>query len=50
MNSAIWNFKRYEDASLKYTGVNKHEDEDIGLFDTVISAKEYEQTFENHSG
>lgn len=43
MNQAIYNFKRYEDASLEYTGINKHaEDESIGLFSTVISKKDYE--------
>lgn len=43
MNSAIYNFKRYEDASLEYTGINKHaEDENIGLFSTVISKKDYQ--------
>lgn len=36
MNDAIYKFKRYEDASLSYTGINKHEGEDIGLYDTVI--------------
>ena len=49
MNDAVYKFKRYEDASLKYTGVNKHEGEDIGLYDTVINTKEYEQTFEDSS-
>jgi hypothetical protein len=41
MNDAVYKFKRYEDASLVYTGINRHEDEDIGLFDTVLSRKEY---------
>lgn len=41
MNDAVYKFKRYEDASLRYIGVSKHEGEDVGLFDTVISAKEY---------
>lgn len=42
MNSAVYNFKRYEDASLEYTGINRHaEDEDVGLFSTVISKEEY---------
>ncbi|WP_409336277.1 hypothetical protein [Eubacterium sp. F2] len=42
MNSAVYNFKRYEDASLEYTGISKHaEDEDVGLFSTVISKDEY---------
>ena len=37
MNDAVYKFKRYEDASLEYTGINKHSSEDkIGLFDTVI--------------
>lgn len=48
MNDAVYKFKRYEDASLAYAGANKHEGEDIGLFDTVINAKEYGQPFENH--
>lgn len=47
MNDAVYKFKRYEDASLEYTGINKHEGEDIGLFDTVISSKDYQETFEN---
>lgn len=37
MNDAVYKFKRYEDASLVYTGINKHEGENIGLFDTVLS-------------
>jgi hypothetical protein len=52
MNDAVYKFKRYEDASLEYTGINKHEDEQIGLYDTVISSKEYknegEQIFVNN--
>jgi len=47
MNDAVYKFKRYEDASLVYIGVNKHEGEDIGLFDTVLSSKDYQATFEN---
>lgn len=43
MNSAVYNFKRYEDASLEYTGISKHaEDENVGLFSTVISKEEYQ--------
>jgi hypothetical protein len=41
MNDAVYKFKRYEDASLEYTGINKHEGESVGLYDTVISSKEY---------
>jgi len=47
MNDAVYKFKRYEDASLVYTGVNKHEGEGIGLYDTVISTEDYGKTFEN---
>lgn len=47
MNDAVYKFKRYEDASLVYIGVNKHEGEDIGLYDTVLSAKDYEESFVN---
>jgi hypothetical protein len=47
MNDAIYKFKRYEDASLSYTGINKHEGEDIGLYDTVLTRKDAEMVFEN---
>jgi hypothetical protein len=47
MNDAVYKFKRYEDASLSYTGINKHEGEDIGLYDTVLSRKDYQATFVN---
>ena len=43
MNDAVYKFKRYEDASLSYTGINKHKGEDIGLFDTTISSGEFFQ-------
>ncbi|MFZ4705241.1 MAG: DUF4926 domain-containing protein, partial [Bacteroidales bacterium] len=49
MNDAVYKFKRYEDASLEYIGINKHHGEDIGLFDTVLSRKDYEESFENIS-
>ena len=45
MNDAIYKFKRYEDASLEYTGINKHEGEDVGLWDTVITRDDYEEMF-----
>ena len=47
MNDAVYKFKRYEDASLSYTGINKHEGEDIGLYDTVLSRKDHQATFVN---
>jgi len=47
MNDAVYKFKRYEDASLRYIGIDKHEGEDIGLYNTVLSKKDYESTFIN---
>lgn len=47
MNDAVYKFKRYEDASLEYTGINKHEGESIGLYDTVLSRNDYEMSFVN---
>ncbi len=47
MNDAVYKFKRYEDSSLVYTGVNKHSEERIGLYDTVLGRQEYEATFVN---
>jgi len=47
MNDAVYKFKRYEDPSLVYTGINRHEGEDIGLYDTVLNRKEYESSFVN---
>ena len=45
MNDAIYKFKRYEDSSLSYTGIDKHEGEKVGLFDTVISNQDYKKLF-----
>jgi len=47
MNDAVYKFKRYEDASLVYIGIDKHEGEDVGLYDTVLSARDYSASFEN---
>ena len=47
MNDAVYKFKRYEDASLEYTGINRHEGENIGLYDTVISAQDYKSIIES---
>lgn len=41
MNDAVYKFKRYEDSSLVYTGINTHEGENVGGFDTVISEEIY---------
>jgi len=45
MTDAIQKFKSYEDASLVYTGVNKHEGSDIGLWNTTISRSDYTATY-----
>ena len=47
MNDAVYKFKRYEDPSLNYTGINKHEGEDFGLYDTVITRQDAQKVFEN---
>ncbi len=47
MNDAIFKFKRYEDASLSYTGIEKHANEDVGGWDTVIRRDEYQKLFYN---
>lgn len=48
MNDAIYKFKRYEDSSLAYVGFeNSCKDDGIGLWDTVLSRKEYEGNFVN---
>ena len=47
MNDAVYKFKRYEDSSLTYTGINKHENESVGLYDTVLSANDYKESFVN---
>jgi molybdopterin-guanine dinucleotide biosynthesis protein len=49
MNDAVYKFKRYEDASLEYIGINKHKGEEVGLYDTVLSGDDYTATFENQS-
>lgn len=41
MNQAVFAFRRYEDASLRYTGLNSHKElSHYGLYNTVISSKE----------
>lgn len=40
MNAAVFAFKRYEDASLRYTGIHSHSGlTQYGLYDTVISVE-----------
>ena len=42
MNDAVYKFKRYEDSSLNYTGINRHEGEKVGLYNTVLSKDDFE--------
>lgn len=41
MNQGIFGFRRYENSSLNYTGIDMHEGEDIGGWDTVLKREEY---------
>ena len=47
MNDAIFKFKRYEDASLTYTGIDKHINDEVGGWDTTIRKSQYEKLFYN---
>jgi hypothetical protein len=46
MNDAVWKFRRYEDASLRYMGVTRHKGLDVGLFDTALTEEDFKATFE----
>lgn len=46
MNDAVWKFRRYEDASLRYMGVSRHDGLQVGLFDTALSESDFQLTFE----
>ena len=54
MNDAVYKFKRYEDSSLVYAGINRHEGEThVGLYDTVVTTREFREAgevFVNISG
>ena len=41
MNDAVYKFKRYEDASLVYTGIDRHAGQDVGLYSTVVTREAY---------
>ena len=49
MNDAVYKFRRYEDSSLTYAGVNRHEGERVGLFDTTLSDFEYMEMAQQES-
>jgi len=41
MNDAVYKYRRYEDSSLSYTGIDRHEGERVGLYDTSLSEADY---------
>lgn len=41
MNQGIFGFRRYENSSLSYTGIDMHAGEDVGGWDTVLKRDEY---------
>ena len=43
MNDAVFKFKRYEDASLEYTGIHTHKSERVGGYDTTTTRQEFEE-------
>lgn len=43
MNDAVFKFKRYEDASLEYTGISKYKTERVGGYDTTTTRIEFEE-------
>lgn len=47
MNDVVWRFRRYEDASLRYMGVERHRPLEIGLWDTALTEEDFRQTFED---
>jgi hypothetical protein len=51
MNQAVFAFRRYEDGSLSYSGIDSHNDlKRIGLFDTAIAIEAQEEPLESDSG
>ena len=45
MNDAVYGFRRYEESSLDYSGINKHAGENVGGFAGSLSREEYEQMY-----
>lgn len=45
MNQGIFGFRKYENSSLNYTGIDKHEGESVGGWDTVLRREEYEALY-----
>lgn len=50
MNEAVFAFRRYENASLSYTGIDSHPDLDrMGGYDTVMAREQIGATAEMRS-
>ena len=47
MNDAVYKFKRYEDSSLVYTGVDRKPKNNVGGYDSVITKEEHEILYSN---
>ena len=45
MNQGIFGFRKYENSSLSYTGIDKHAGEAVGGWDTVLRREEYEELY-----
>ena len=45
MNDAVFKFRRYEDASLEYTGINRHEGEKVGGWSTTATKEDLDIIF-----
>lgn len=43
MNKAVYDFRKYEQDSLSYTGIEKHLGEDVGGYDTIVSESEFKE-------
>ncbi len=47
MNQGIFGFRRYEGSSLNYAGIDMHEGEDVGGWDTVLRRDEFNELYAN---
>lgn len=45
MNQGIFGFRKYENSSLSYTGIDKHQGESVCGWDTVLRLEEYEALY-----
>ena len=47
MNQGIFGFRRYESSSLNYAGIDMHDGEDVGGWDTVLRRDEFNELYAN---